>query len=637
MPITLGDLSAIMTPYTPPGTGSASYSRALASARRGTEKFAARAAGKRAAAERAQKFQLDQQKAQETARHHKANESYNRNMLGESKRAALARERHASDDLDFNRTKHLSDVQQLAQGLFDKGDVDGACALLSTAGASCSSKSEVAAALDGLGKVVAEGKGKQAMEQGLTQLPEEAPVAQLLEATSGVPGMGGTLQAMGATPEQMVAQGESPNVLMAPPQAAQQGQAPPLPGDPGLAAPAYDPSQVPVGGAPEGMSREQYLAAEQAQEPAFAQQPALPALPGQDMGALGAAVEEATRDAAETMAAVEHDSIVEVTLPGGRRYQVNPAAKQAREKAGYYNHFKDYADGSSPEMQAANDQLLDTSMNVLAAFGGDEKKAMKHMLDLLKLQTGVVTQGMRSDAAMAMHDAKRAQNNGQTFEEMRMSASFNRQAFSFAKSTGHHANEAQIKDLDKALTLLNSGDGMQLGNAIGAMTKAMYGGHASDRDMQMAKTGIMSAVDKLKTFSAEIASGTLDQKHINGLIATVMTTKKTAFKIRERIRGEFDAMIDSAAYELEANAWRRVQGVLFAGTQDRRTPKDLQRIQAAEVNKRIGLPPPRLDDEVAQEAEIIRERDGDEAAAEYYKDAGVEDADAVMDGLMGGF
>jgi hypothetical protein len=536
------------------------------------------------------------------------------------------------------------------QAMDKAGDHEAARILMSIAGFGADemqSPADVTAAVEGLGEVVAqsEREAEEADEPGIPLSAAEKRAKLGLEEPPPLPGMApaGPLAAQvprETLPAGAVPEGADPAPTQAPaaPMLPQAGQ--PL-APPGAAQPvAYDPSQVPAGMAPPGVSREQYLVDQRAQEPAYAQQPALPALPGQPSGEDFGLSDQAPpiAQAGADIAAAELGPEMRLTTPFGETFDYSPRASNERTKALTKDYAKRYLDGADPLDAPAAMQMRDIAEEALALHGGDSEKALKHLDKVVARREKEAHADYRKEigvkASLALADAKKASNDGHSPQEANLYKGFRSQALSYAKSAGHHENEEQMINLNKAIAHLTSGDGHQIGSAIGAMTKALYGGHASDRDMAMARQGIMSILDQMKTKFAEIQRGTLDQKHIDSLLGSVMTAKEAGLKIRQRIRGEYDRVADDSEFGLESKAWRLTRDTLFPRTPSDRTGKDSRYNQATEINASFGMPPPRLDSDVYREAAQIRAEQGDDAAAQHLEDAGVPDYDAIADSLL---
>lgn len=640
------DITPFLTPNTQPGAGyspTGPYGRHLVAV---TEKFAGLADKRRAQELEDAKFRLEQTKQAEVKRSALEQEFHNRKVRRETKRSSLARESDADLTQTRMRRKQAATLYKSAQAMDRAGDHEAAKILLSLAGfkvEELQSPAEVSAAVEGLGEVVAnsERQAQEGDEPGTPLSPAEKREKLGLPEPPPLAGMepGGPL-AEPVPRETLPAEGAPPAAAEAAPAAA-----PPLAGAPPLAAPgpaqvAYDPSQVPAGMAPPGVSREQYLIDQRAQEPAYAQQPALPALagqpPGGDFGLSDQAAPEEQRGA--DIAAADRAPEMRITTPFGETFDYNPEARNAEVKGQVRDYFQRYLDGAEPIDAPAAIQVRDMAESALATHGGDGPETMKFLDKVVERHEKEIhadeRKRMGTEAAMALADAQKASNDGYSPAQARLYKGFRQQALSYAKSAGHHENEEQMINLNKAVAHLTSGDGHQIGSAIGAMTKALYGGHASDRDMAMARQGVMSALDQIKTKWAEINRGTLDQKHIDSLLGSVMTAKEAGLKIRERIRGEYDRVADASEFDLEAKAWRLTRDTLFSKTPSGRTGKDERYNQATEINRNFGLQPPRLDSEVYQEAQRIREERGDAAAAEHLEEAGVPDYNARAAALI---
>ncbi len=648
------DITPFLTPYTPPGAGyspTGPYGRHLVAA---TERFAGLADKRRAQELEDAKFRLQQEKQAETKRSALAQEVQNRRVLGESKRSSLARESDASLTQTRMRRKQAATLFKAAQAADRAGDHEASRILLSIAGYKqadeLQSPAEVSAAVEGLGEVVAnsERQAQEGDEPGVPLTPAEKREKLGLPEPPPLAGMepGGPLAAP-VPRETLAAEGAPPSPTQAPAPPMLPGQMPvvtppPSAGQmPVIRPPAtYDPGMVPAGMAPPGVSREQYLVDQRAQEPAYAQQPALPALPGQPPGGDFGLADQASpvEQAGADMVAADRAPEMRITTPFGETFDYNPEARNAEVKGQVRDYFQRYVDGAEPIDAPAAMQVRDTADSALAAHGGDAQETLKFLDKVTARHEKEIHADKRKrmgvEAAMALADAKKASNDGYSPQQARLYKGFRQQALSYAKSAGHHENEEQMVNLNKAIAHLTSGDGHQIGSAIGAMTKALYGGHASDKDMAISRQGIMSALDQIKTKWAEIRRGTLDPKHINSLLSSVMTAKEAGLKIRERIRGEYDRVSDASEFDLEAKAWRLTRDTLFSKTKSGRTGKDERYNQATEINRNFGMLPPRLDSEVYQEAQRIREEQGDDAATQHLEEAGVPDYNARAAALI---
>ncbi len=647
MPMRLGPLASLLTPPTPvqPYRG-----------KQGTQALIrmsehAAGLGERAKAHRLQVrgAELKESQLAERRRHQLETEVHARSVLDETKRSALVQEADAAQTQERLRRKQAATLYQAANTAALAGDDNGAKMLLSIAGydvQDLNSPEEIQAAVEGLGEVVSTGELQERTfeEPGvpLTTAEKREKLGIQDPFPEGLPGLGA-----GMVPRGTLGEGAAPGGVQAPAEAA-----PPLPGaqplpapaaQPGAAAPAYDPSQVPAGQAPPGMTRAQYLEAERAQEPAYAQQPALPAeappLPGQMslMEKVGA-----------NIAAAERDPGYLVTTPFGDQLQWNPAGRREQVKANVKDYFSRYVQGSDPLDMPTAMKVRNLAEQALKMHGGDAEKTAAFLDKVLgrgeKEAHADYRKEIGAEAAMALQGAKRGAQKGAQYNRTYLSTK--RYIHQQAKSEGFYADKESLQVLRAAQDLLQSKHtnpkdrGYAQQKAVVLLTKAHEKGVLTDKDIERNKYGYMSLAGKVKSWVSESKDGVLKPAHIEKILKTIRQSRLGRLKHMQKVRNTFDANGDTSPDGAIADAyrdWTRASFIPFGIRRERTLSEQMANSQqrsrqGTPLDPRIHRIPDR--DEVRAEAEAVRQTQGDAAARAVLEEAGLEDVDSTIDDLL---
>lgn len=645
------DITPFLTPYTPPGAGyspTGPYGRHLVAV---TEKFAGLADKRRAQELEDEKFRLQQARQAEVKRSALAREVHNRDILGESKRSAIAREKDAALTQTRLRRKQAATMFKAADAAFKSGDDEAAKILLGLAGfdtEQLTSPAETGAAVEALGEVVSTGEQQDVTDGGPGEPLTKAEKREKLGLVEPppLPGMGpGGLPAGQVPRETLPAEG-------APPAAAQgpAAGAPPLAGGqplapPGAAQPAYDPSQVPAGMAPPGVSREQYLLDERAREPAYAQVPAAPALPGQPAGGFGLPQQpHLSEQMGADIAAAESDPGMRVTTPFGESFEYNPVARREEVRSQIKEHFQRYIDGSDPMDMPAALQAREMADTALQLHGGDSEKAVKYLDKVLGRHEKETHADYRKEigveASKALAGAKRAAESGKGPGYERRFISATRLVISEAKSQGYYKDTESMQHLRQAERLLKSGQGYAQQQGVTMIRRALEKGVATDKDIERAKFGYMSFANRIDGWFSEATGGVLKPAHIEKILGSLVDIRIANLKHLQKVRNTLDAQGDSMPEGAIADAYRTWTDGAFKRFKVKREQTLEEGIANSQQNKARGtLQDPRLQripdrEEVRAEADAIERAQGPDAKRQFLEDQDIEDIDSTISNLL---
>lgn len=646
------DITPFLTPYTPPGAGyspTGPYGRHLVAV---TEKFAGLADKRRAQELEDAKFRLQQEKQAEVRRSARASEVHNREVLDESKRSAIEREGDASLTQTRMRRKQAATLFKSAKAMDTAGDHEAAKILLSLAGFGADelqSPAEVTAAVEGLGQAVASAEATAEMlgEPGDPLTKQEKLDKLGFEQPPPLPGMAPAGQPAGAVPRETLA---APAGAPAPAHPAQAG-APPLAGGPPLAAPgaaqpAYDPSQVPAGMAPPGVSREQYLVDQRAQEPAFARQVALPALPGQAPGGelgLGDMAHPAEQ-AGANIAASERAPEMRITTPFGETFDYSPGARNEEVRAQVNDHFTRYMEGADPMDMPAAVQVRNMADSALDLHGGDAKATAKYLDTILDRKEGEIHADYRKEigveASIALQGAKRAAEKGKGpgYDRRFMQAYSRVQAE--ARQQGYYKTTTSLGYLRQAEGLLRSGDGHSQQLGMSMLRDGVESGVMTDKDIERIKYGYTSIATKVSGWFSEAKDGVLKPAHVESVLGTLNKMRIANLKFLQRVRNTLDSQGDDMPDGAISDAWRAWTNGSFSRFKIRRQRSPDEEIRAAQERRAYGTPmdPRRVKvpkrEDVRAEADMIERAQGPDAKKQFLQDQGIEDIDATIDDLL---
>ncbi len=640
MPIRLGDLSAILTPYTPPGGSGPSFSRALRSAVRGTEIFAKSQADQRAAEERAKKFQLEKAKFAEQQRRHLELEVHARDTLDETKRSAVQREKDQALTTKRLNQKQATELFKGADAAYSQGAVQTGRILLSIAGFpvdELQTDAEVGAAIQGLGEAVSSGEQKAIQEGEPGELFTKEEKLQKLGLQDPFPA-GPTLDVPRETSAVPGAAAPPPVGVPAPPVLPQAGK---LLAPPGAPPPAYDPSQVPIGGAPAGMSRDDFLAAERAQEPAFAQQPALPALPGQmPVGQMPPPGKSPIAKAGENIAAATLDEGMQITTPEGDTFAYNPLARNEQARITAKNYFQRYMEGADPIDVPAAEQVQDLVQDTMQMFAGDKKGALQHLEKILARKETVAHADER---AKIMAAAKRAERDSQGPDYDRRYLAARRVVREDATKQGFFRDTSSLDGLRKAENLLKvtgKEAGYAHGRAITMIQRSMEKGVATDADINRAKFGYMSLSAKIKGWLTEKKDGRLEPAHIEAISRSILHLRVATLKHMQQIRNTLDRDGDSVPEGAISKAYRDWTDSNFTPFKIKRQQTQEEELADAKQQAQHGTPlDPRIHripdrEEVRMQADMLERGQGADAKKKFLEEQGVEDVGSAIGDLI---
>ncbi len=645
------DITPFLTPYTPPGAGyspTGPYGRHLVAV---TEKFAGLADKRRAQELEDEKFRLQQAKQAEVKRSALESEVHNRDVLDESKRSAIAREKDAALTQTRLRRKQAATLFKAADAAFKSGDDQAGKILLGLAGFDAeqlTSPAETGAAIEALGEVVATADATATMqgEPGEPLTPAEKREKLGFIEPPPLPGMGPGGQLAGQVPR------ETLPVAGAPPAAAQgpAAGAPPLAGAqplaaPGAAQPAYDPSQVPAGMAPPGVSRTQYLQDERAREPAYAQVPAAPALPGQPVGGLGIPEQpHLAEQMGADIAAADSDPGMMVKTPFGESFEYNPVARREEIRSQVKDHFQRYLDGADPMDMPAAVQVRDMAGSALALHGGDAEKTATYLDKILGRHEKEIHADYRKEigveAAMALQGAKRAAEAGKGpgYERRFMQATARVQ--SEARQQGYYKTTTSLGYLRQAEKLLKSGNGHSQQLGMSMLRDAVESGVMTDKDIERIKYGYTSFATKVTGWFSEQKDGVLKPAHIESVLGTLVKMRVANIKYLQKIRNTLDSQGDAMPEGAIADAYRTWTDGSFSRFKIKRQRNLDEEIRASQERRAYGTPmdPRRVTvpkrEDVRAEADMIERAQGPDAKRKFLEDQGIEDIDSTIDDLL---
>lgn len=644
------DITPFLTPYTPPGAGyspTGPYGRHLVAV---TEKFAGLADKRRAQELEDAKFRLQQEKQAEVRRSARASEVHNREVLDEGKRSAIAREKDAGLTQTRMRRKQASTLFKAADAAFKSGDDQAAKILLSIAGISAeqlTSPAETKAAVEALGEVVATAEATATMEgepgDPLTQAEKREKLGFV--EPPPLPGMAPDGQLPGPVPRE---------TLAAPGGAPSPGAAPPLPGAPPVAGQmpvvrppaAYDPSQVPAGMAPPGVSREQYLIDQRAQEPAYAQQPALPALPGQELREPFGLTEQPhlSEQMGADIAAADSDPGMMVTTPFGESFEYNPEARREEVRSQVKDHFQRYLDGADPRDMPAAQQVRDLAKTALDLHGGDAEKTAAYLDKVLGRHEKEAGLDYRKEigvkAAMALQGAKREADAGKGPGYERRFLAATTRVQSEARQQGYYKTTTSLGYLRQAEKLLNSGNGHSQQLGMSMLRDAVESGVMTDKDIERIKYGYTSFATRVTGWFSEQKDGVLKPAHVESVMKTLVKMRVANLKYLQKIRNTLDSQGDTMPEGAIADAYRTWTNGSFSRFKIKRQRNLDEEVRASQERRAYGTPmdPRRVTvpkrEDVRAEADMIERAQGPDAKKKFLEEQGIEDIDSTISDLL---